>query len=92
MGPAFVDSLNQKNCIGCGRCFKVCPRDVFDLIDRADVFDEDDEDFDDDDDYDDEDNMKVMALKNAMDCIGCEACSKVCPKNCFSHTPSEVAA
>jgi len=28
--PAFVTDLNQGKCIGCGRCFKVCPRDVFD--------------------------------------------------------------
>jgi formate hydrogenlyase subunit 6/NADH:ubiquinone oxidoreductase subunit I len=24
--PAFVTDLNQGNCIGCGRCFKVCPK------------------------------------------------------------------
>ena len=22
--PAYVSDLNQRNCIGCGRCFKVC--------------------------------------------------------------------
>ena len=32
--PEFVTDINQANCIGCGRCFKVCPRDVFDLVDR----------------------------------------------------------
>ena len=32
--PAFITGLNQTNCIGCGRCFKVCPRDVFELVDR----------------------------------------------------------
>ena len=30
--PAFVQSIAQERCIGCGRCFKVCPRDVFDLV------------------------------------------------------------
>jgi Nif-specific ferredoxin III len=35
--PAFVQAIAQERCIGCGRCFKVCPRDVFDLVDRADV-------------------------------------------------------
>ena len=49
--PAFITDLNQTNCIGCGRCFKVCPRDVFELIDRDELDLDDDDDFD-DDDYD----------------------------------------
>jgi Nif-specific ferredoxin III len=87
--PAFVTNINQARCIGCGRCFKVCPRDVFDLVDRADVLDEDEID-----DYEDldEDNAQVMSLANALDCIGCSACSRVCPKNCFTHEPMPQAA
>ena len=34
----------------------------------------------------------VMSLKNAMDCIGCEACSRVCPKNCLRHESAAAAA
>ena len=86
--PAFIVDLNQANCIGCGRCFKACPRDVFDLVER-DALDLDDDYDDDDDDYDDDgfsdDTSMVMSLKNVMDCIGCEACSRVCPKKCMSH-------
>ena len=77
--PRFIIELNQANCIGCGRCFKVCPRNVFDLVER-----EMDDDYDDDDDFDDDTSM-VMAVADAMDCIGCMACSRVCPKNCHSH-------
>ncbi|WP_445371431.1 ferredoxin III, nif-specific [Methylomonas sp. HW2-6] len=81
--PSYVTDINQRACIGCGRCFKVCPRDVFDLVEKdevlADAADDDYEDFEDDD------NSMVMSLKNAADCIGCEACSKVCPKDCFTH-------
>ncbi|TVZ38829.1 Nif-specific ferredoxin III [Alteromonadaceae bacterium 2753L.S.0a.02] len=80
--PEFVTALNAQTCIGCGRCYKVCPRDVFELVDRAELvqdFDEDDED------YDDDDELKVMAIKDAMDCIGCMSCSRVCPKNCHTH-------
>ncbi|MDP3933139.1 MAG: 4Fe-4S binding protein, partial [Methylococcaceae bacterium] len=33
--PAYVTDINQKTCIGCGRCFKVCPRDVFDLVEKS---------------------------------------------------------
>jgi len=83
--PAFIVDLNQSNCIGCGRCFKTCPRDVFELVDREELGldDMDDDDYD-DDDFSDDTSM-VMSLKNPMDCIGCEACSRVCPKKCMSH-------
>ena len=89
--PQFVTDLNQSTCIGCGRCFKVCPRDVFDLVDRSEALG--DEDFDDDyDDFeDDEDNSMVMSIANALDCIGCSACSRVCPKDCFTHAQKEAA-
>lgn len=77
--PQFVSALDAQKCIGCGRCYKVCPRDVFDLVDRSEVIDEDD------DLYDEDDEMKVMVVKDAMDCIGCQACAAVCPKQCHSH-------
>jgi Nif-specific ferredoxin III len=87
--PAFIIELSQGTCIGCGRCFKVCPRDVFQLVEREglDASDELDDDgyYDDEDDGFSDDTSMVMSLKNAMDCIGCEACSRVCPKNCLSH-------
>lgn len=89
--PAFITDLNQSNCIGCGRCFKTCPRDVFELVDRDDLDLADDLDDDDDDDEFDDDATMVMSLKNVMDCIGCEACSRVCPKKCMTHAPSEAA-
>ncbi|MCQ4346752.1 ferredoxin III, nif-specific [Pseudomonas stutzeri] len=77
--PQFVSALDAQKCIGCGRCYKVCPRDVFDLVDRAELMGEDD------DLYDEDDEMKVMVVKDAMDCIGCQACAAVCPKQCHSH-------
>ena len=90
--PAFVTDLNQGNCIGCGRCYKVCPRDVFELADREDLdLDDDDYDDDDDDGFSDDTSM-VMSLKDLMDCIGCQACSRVCPKKCLSHESAPVAA
>lgn len=81
--PQFITGLNQTTCIGCGRCYKVCPRDVFELVDRSEAL-ADADDFD-DDDYDDDDEMKVMAIANADDCIGCVSCFRVCPKQCHSH-------
>lgn len=78
--PAFVTDLNQDKCIGCGRCFKVCPRSVLDLVERE---------LDDDDEGDD-DNTMVMSIANALDCIGCGSCGRVCPKGCYSYAPATV--
>ncbi|CAH0529275.1 ferredoxin III, nif-specific [Vibrio hippocampi] len=71
--PMFIQSLDQTTCIGCGRCFKVCSRDVFDL-----------EEAEFEDDYGDDQVMMVMKIKDDSDCIGCQSCSKVCSKRC--HT------
>lgn len=81
--PKFVTDINKEKCIGCGRCFKVCGRDVLQLMGM------DDEgeliavevDGDDDDEYE----KKVMTVGNAANCIGCESCAKICPKKCYTH-------
>ena len=84
--PKFVKEINQEACIGCGRCFKVCGRDVLqlagvnekgDFIPLAAGFD--------DEDGDDEYEKKVMTIANQMNCVGCEACMKICPKKCYTH-------
>ncbi|MCB1900718.1 ferredoxin III, nif-specific [Cognatazoarcus halotolerans] len=77
--PQFVTNLDQEKCIGCGRCYKVCPRNVLDLVERELADDDDDED---------DDNMMVMAIADAMDCIGCGACGRVCPKDCYTYAPA----
>ncbi|MDQ7990414.1 MAG: ferredoxin III, nif-specific [Candidatus Dactylopiibacterium sp.] len=85
--PEFAVALNARVCIGCGRCYKVCTRDVLELIDRSE------DDLPDDDDEDDSDSIaSVMSLANPMDCTGCGACSRVCPKSCFTHQPMAAAA
>ena len=92
--PQFAIELDEEKCIGCGRCFKVCPRAVLEIVQRAlDVSAGDDDDDDDDGDMDgDDSDNSYMRLANAMDCIGCEACSRVCPKKCFTHAPLPLAA
>jgi formate hydrogenlyase subunit 6/NADH:ubiquinone oxidoreductase subunit I len=57
-------------------------------LDEIDLDEEDDDDFDDEDDSDN----SYMRLANPLDCIGCEACSRVCPRNCFTHAPQPLAA
>lgn len=83
--PKFVKEINQEKCIGCGRCFKVCGRDVLQLV----GIDEDGElvPMEADDDDDEEYEKKVMTIANQTNCVGCEACSKICPKKCYSHAP-----
>lgn len=79
--PAFVTAVNEETCIGCGRCFKVCPRNVFDLEEREP-----------DDDDDSDDVRSVMVIADASDCIGCGSCARVCPKNCHTHEPQALLA
>lgn len=89
--PRFVATLDAERCIGCGRCFKVCGRDVLTLVGLsaegepialADAGYDDDED---EDAYE----RKVMTIANPINCVGCEACAKICPKNCYTHAPME---
>ena len=81
--PRFVKEIDQEKCIGCGRCFRVCGREVLQLV----GIDEDGEMMalelgeDDDDEYE----KKVMTVANEKNCVGCEACAKICPKKCYTH-------
>jgi Nif-specific ferredoxin III len=79
--PEFLIAIDAKKCIGCGRCFKVCGRDVMTLKgvnEDGDFVDLEDED-------DDEVERKVMVLADADACVGCGACARVCPKDCQTH-------
>jgi Nif-specific ferredoxin III len=78
--PEFIEKIDQKQCIGCGRCYKVCGRDVLTMIGIT-------EDGDIVDAFDDEAEKKVMSIGNAGNCIGCKSCAKVCSKSCITHAP-----
>ena len=82
--PQFAVALDGRKCIGCGRCYKVCPRDVLDLVERGEelMADLDEDDLDDD-------QMMVMTIKNGGDCIGCGSCGRVCPKGCYTYASAE---
>lgn len=83
--PRFATDINEDKCIGCGRCFRVCGRDVLQLA----GIDEDGErvpvvlDDDDEGEYE----KKVMTIAKPENCVGCEACAKICPKKCYTHAP-----
>lgn len=81
--PQFVQHINEATCIGCGRCFKVCPRGVLEMV----GLDEDGErvQVSSDDDDDEEYEKKVMTIAHGELCIGCTACAKICPKKCYTH-------
>ncbi len=85
--PHFVGELNQDKCIGCGRCFKVCSRDVLQLVGINEAGDTVLIAVGADDDDDEEYEKKVMTIAHPENCIGCEACSKICPKKCYTHGP-----
>ena len=74
--PKFIEAIDVHKCIGCGRCYKVCSREVLDLIEKP---------FEGDDDYGDDMGNKVMSVAHAEKCIGCEACSRTCTKKCHVH-------
>lgn len=81
--PTFVQSIDEGKCIGCGRCFRVCPRGVLVLVGL------DDEGgriaLDPDGDEEEEYEKKVMTIAHQELCIGCTACSRICPKKCYTH-------
>lgn len=81
--PKFVSNIDQEKCIGCGRCFRVCGREVLQLIGIGEGGEIIELELGDDDD--DEYEKKVMSVANVMNCIGCEACAKICPKKCYTH-------
>ena len=86
--PKFVQKIAEEKCIGCGRCFRVCGRDVLQMVgltedgERVPVIGSDE----DDDEYE----RKVMTISHQFNCVGCEACAKICPKKCYTHAPMEA--
>jgi Nif-specific ferredoxin III len=91
--PEFLTMIDGAKCIGCGRCYKVCSREVMHLHgvdDSGMVLGRVTED--DDDDFDGELNRKIMIVDNSGACVGCGACARVCPKDCQTHVAADRIA
>jgi len=88
--PDYLLQIDRSTCIGCGRCYKVCGREVMTLKGIT----EDGHVVALDDDDDDEIDRKVMVMSDVGACIGCGACARVCPTNCqtHGHDPALVGA
>lgn len=86
--PEYLVAIDDRKCIGCGRCYKVCGREVMTLkgiTDEGEIVNLDD-------DEDDEVEKKIMVMADTGACIGCGACARVCPTNCQTHVPASQAA
>lgn len=83
--PKFVGEINQEKCIGCGRCFRVCGREVLQLVGVTEDGEFIPVQLGSDDDDEGEYERKVMTIANQLNCVGCEACAKICPKQCYTH-------
>ena len=84
--PRFITAINDEKCIGCGRCFKTCARDVLQLM----AVDDEGELVAIDDGDDDEYEKKVMQVAHPENCVGCESCGNNCSKKCITHAPRDV--
>lgn len=85
--PEFLESIDAETCIGCGRCFKVCGRDVMQLK----GVDEDGAIVELDDEDEDELERMIMVVADPGACVGCGACARVCAKGCQTHVTVAAA-
>ena len=79
--PQFVTAINKDTCLGCGRCDRVCGRNVLMLQPMNEFGESSDEEK--------ERNIErqVMTIANPGNCVGCEACARICPQKCHTHEP-----
>jgi ferredoxin len=85
MGPAVCQFSRSEEVHRLRPLLQGLSAHVLDLVERSEQLLADA----DDDDADDDDEMMVMTIANGADCIGCGACGRVCPKDCYTYAPAE---
>jgi Nif-specific ferredoxin III len=82
--PMYIETVNEKKCIGCGRCNKVCGHGVLGMKGLTEDGDEcpiDDEEME----------RIVTTIVHPENCIGCHACGMVCgAKGAQTHVSAAV--
>lgn len=76
--PQYLESIDHKTCIGCGRCLKVCGHGVLKLAyltEEGEIVEEDDGDAE---------RMTVTLFDGGL-CVGCGACARVCASKAQTH-------
>lgn len=81
--PVYLLAIEASECLGCGRCFKVCGRNVLTQV----PLDEDGNVTEDEEEIE----RYGVSVSNPGDCIGCGACARVCTKNCQKHGAEPLA-
>lgn len=66
--PLYVEAIDADQCLGCGRCVKLCVQQCLSL-----------ESF-----TDDEGTERFIAqIANKNQCIGCQACGRICVRHAY---------
>lgn len=84
--PMYLEEISAEECIGCGRCYKVCYHNVLKMMgvnDEGELVEIDD---------DDDAERMIMVIANKGKCIGCKACGAVCAKNAQKYISAEDLA
>lgn len=67
--PLFVEEIDTSQCLGCGRCVKLCVQKCLGL-----------ESFEDDEGTE----RHIAKITNKDQCIGCQSCGSICVRHCYT--------